>query len=58
MVWHRSEMIGLICFGLNTYTDQEWGYGDVPAERFNPTRMGSCLQVGGNARAGARRQAS
>ena len=39
MAWHRSEMIGLICFGLNTYTDQEWGYGDIPAERFNPTKL-------------------
>ena len=39
MVWHRAEMIGLICFGLNTYTDQEWGFGNVPAERFNPTEL-------------------
>ena len=39
MVWHRLEMIGLVCFGLNTYTDQEWGYGDVPAHRFNPTKL-------------------
>jgi alpha-L-fucosidase len=39
MVWHQSEMIGLICFGLNTYTDQEWGYGDIPASRFNPSDL-------------------
>jgi len=39
MVWHRSEMIGLICLGLNTYTDQEWGFGDIPVEQFNPTEL-------------------
>lgn len=39
MNWHRAEMIGLICFGLNTYTDQEWGFGDVPVDRFKPTKL-------------------
>ena len=37
--WHRTEMMGLVCLGLNTFTDQEWGYGDVPAERFAPTAL-------------------
>ena len=38
MIWHRSEMIGLICLGLNTYTDQEWGFG-IRAERFSPADL-------------------
>ncbi len=37
--WHEMEYFGLLCYGLNTYTGQEWGYGDVPLEVFKPTDL-------------------
>jgi alpha-L-fucosidase len=37
--WQKMEAYGLVCMGLNTYTGQEFGYGDESAKLFNPVKF-------------------
>ncbi|MEM7513115.1 MAG: alpha-L-fucosidase, partial [Bacteroidota bacterium] len=39
LVWQELEYYGFLHFNMNTFIDQEWSYGDTPAEKFNPTEL-------------------
>lgn len=49
--WHAIELFALIHFGLNTYADREWGYGEDDPARFNPAKLdaNTIMQVLSNA---------
>lgn len=37
--WQEMEMYAFLHYSLNTYTDQEWGYGNEPLTLFNPQNL-------------------
>ena len=41
--WQAMEMYAFIHYSLNTYTDQEWGYGNEDPQLFNPSDL-DCRQ--------------
>ena len=41
--WQKMEMYAFIHYSLNTYTDQEWGFGNEDPKLFNPSSL-DCRQ--------------
>ena len=41
--WQEMEMYAFIHYSLNTYTDQEWGFGNEDPKIFNPSQL-DCRQ--------------
>ncbi len=52
--WLRMEWYAFVHFGLNTYTNREWGYGDESPELFNPERFDASTIVKTFRKAGMR----
>jgi alpha-L-fucosidase len=49
--WHEMEMYCIIHFGVDTYTDKEWGFGDEDPKLIDPVKF-NAEQIVGAAKAG------
>jgi alpha-L-fucosidase len=49
--WQETGMYCIIHYGLDTYTDKEWGYGDEDPQLLNPSNF-DAMQIVGAAKAG------
>src|SRR6266700_3593151 len=49
--WHETGMYCIIHFGVDTYTDKEWGFGDEDTALVNPSHF-DAMQIVGAAKAG------
>lgn len=39
LAWQQMETYAFVHFGLNTFNDMEWGYGNTPASTFDPADL-------------------
>ena len=39
LVWQEMEFTCFICYGINTFTDKEWGTGKEDPQLFHPTEL-------------------
>ena len=39
LAYQDREIIALVCWGLNPYTGQEWGFGNVPVSKITATKL-------------------
>ena len=37
--YQDREIIALVCWGLNPYTGQEWGFGNVPPSKITAKKL-------------------
>lgn len=51
LTWHETEMYCIIHYGVDTYTDKEWGFGDEDPALVNPAHF-DAMQIVGAAKAG------
>jgi alpha-L-fucosidase len=41
--WHRDELAMFLHFGVNTFTNREWGDGTESPSIFNPMALDSAI---------------